>query len=102
MGRETGTKLEPQHAPVAARKRWLAGQLRVRGKLFLDPGACRVLTQQGRSLLPVGVQRVEGRFYARRYSRLRGWFGVADCEGIGQIGADECRRHSGEPQRANR
>ena len=30
--------------------------------MHLDAGAAKVLTQQGRSLLPVGVKRVEGDF----------------------------------------
>ena len=96
MGRETGTKLEPQHAPVAARKRWLAGQLRVRGKLFLDPGACRVLTQQGRSLLPVGVQRVEGRFTRGDIVACMDTTGTEIARGLVNYGADECRRIAGK------
>jgi glutamate 5-kinase len=47
---------------MAARKRWIAGQLQVRGRLELDDGAVRVLRQQGRSLLAVGVRRLEGQF----------------------------------------
>ncbi len=61
-GRPVGTRLEPGRGRLAARKQWLAGQLRVAGQLFLDDGAVRVLRQAGRSLLPVGVVRVEGRF----------------------------------------
>ena len=45
-----------------ARKRWLAGQVQVRGRLLLDTGAVRVLLSSGRSLLPVGVCQVEGEF----------------------------------------
>jgi glutamate 5-kinase len=48
-------------APLAARKRWIAGTLMPLGKLHLDTGAARAL-KQGRSLLPAGVTRVEGRF----------------------------------------
>jgi len=48
--------------PIAARKQWLAGQLQLRGSLSLDEGAVRVLLEQGKSLLPVGVQSLSGRF----------------------------------------
>ncbi|MDX1710117.1 MAG: glutamate 5-kinase [Rhodovibrionaceae bacterium] len=48
-------------APLAARKRWIAGTLKPLGKLHLDAGAARAL-KQGRSLLPAGVTSVEGRF----------------------------------------
>ncbi|WP_110654100.1 glutamate 5-kinase [Salinicola halimionae] len=61
-GESLGTLLSPDHAPLAARKRWLAGQLQVRGTLTLDPGAVEVLRSQGSSLLPVGVKQVHGAF----------------------------------------
>lgn len=61
-GRAAGTLLEPASGRLAARKQWLAGQMRVSGRLYLDDGAVRVLRQSGRSLLPVGVTRVEGVF----------------------------------------
>jgi len=61
-GESVGTRLQPGCEPLAARKRWLAGQLVSRGRLTLDAGAVRVLRGSGRSLLPVGVVAVEGRF----------------------------------------
>lgn len=61
-GETLGTLLLPEADPLTARKRWLAGQLQVRGKLVLDPGAETALRQKGRSLLAVGVTAVEGRF----------------------------------------
>lgn len=57
-----GTRLLPVSGAVVARKQWLAGQLRVRGRLQLDDGAVNVLRSAGSSLLPVGVTRVEGEF----------------------------------------
>lgn len=47
--------------PVAARKRWIAGNLEPRGIIVVDAGAERALGQ-GKSLLPAGVVRVEGAF----------------------------------------
>lgn len=61
-GEPIGTLLTPAQGVMTARKRWIAGQLQVRGRLHLDDGAVRVLREQGRSLLPVGVKRVEGEF----------------------------------------
>ena len=62
QGEALGTLLTPAEAPMTARKRWIAGQLQVRGKLFLDEGAVKVLSAQGKSLLPVGVKKLEGDF----------------------------------------
>jgi glutamate 5-kinase len=47
--------------PVAARKRWIAGQLEPRGYVEVDAGAERALFS-GKSLLPAGVVRVWGDF----------------------------------------
>ncbi|HRD76453.1 MAG TPA: glutamate 5-kinase [Hyphomicrobiaceae bacterium] len=47
--------------PVAARKRWIAGQLEPKGTVEIDQGAERALAQ-GKSLLPAGVKRVDGAF----------------------------------------
>ncbi len=61
-GDDIGTFLWAAQQPQAARKRWLSGQLQTRGTLVLDDGAVRVLRDQGKSLLPVGVKEVRGDF----------------------------------------
>ncbi|MEO5703256.1 MAG: glutamate 5-kinase [Gammaproteobacteria bacterium] len=61
-GADIGTLLLPRQEPLAARKRWLAGHLQLRGRLTLDAGAVKVLREAGRSLLAVGVVAVEGDF----------------------------------------
>jgi glutamate 5-kinase len=60
--RNVGTLFAAPDTKLAARKLWLAGTLHVRGRLTLDAGACRVLREQGKSLLPVGVAEVRGEF----------------------------------------
>ncbi len=62
-GAELGTLLRPSQSPLAARKQWLAVQLQVRGRLHLDGGAVRALRADGKSLLPVGVTAIEGKFH---------------------------------------
>ena len=61
-GENLGTWLQAGQAPLAARKQWLAGLVRSNGTLVLDSGAVSVLSQAGRSLLPVGVKAVDGDF----------------------------------------
>lgn len=61
-GEPIGTWLKPAQGVMAARKRWIAGQLQARGRISLDAGAVRVLREQGRSLLPVGVSAADGEF----------------------------------------
>jgi glutamate 5-kinase len=50
-----------QSDPVSARKRWISGQLEPKGTVYVDAGAEKALAQ-GRSLLPAGVTRIDGRF----------------------------------------
>lgn len=57
-----GTMLTAAVAPMDARKRWIAGQLRAKGELRLDAGAVRAVLHRGVSILPVGVVAVAGDF----------------------------------------
>ncbi len=61
-GEDEGTLLVSKREPLDARKQWLAGHLQMRGQLVLDDGAVRVVREQGKSLLPVGVKAVSGGF----------------------------------------
>lgn len=60
-GSVPGTLLTADRGLLVARKQWLAN-LPVKGELRLDAGACRVLAEEGRSLLSVGVVSVSGDF----------------------------------------
>ena len=61
-GKNIGTHFLPDIEPLVARKRWLAGQLQVKGQLILDAGAVKVLKSDGKSLLAVGVKSISGHF----------------------------------------
>lgn len=61
-GESIGTYFPASANKLVAKKQWLAVSLNLKGKLILDEGACRVLKEQGRSLLPVGVSAVFGDF----------------------------------------
>ncbi|WP_323026124.1 glutamate 5-kinase [Castellaniella sp.] len=61
-GEPIGTELRAVLPVRSARQRWLANHLRLRGRVTLDAGAVRALTQGHRSLLPIGVIAVEGDF----------------------------------------
>jgi len=70
-----GTLLWPDDEPMSARQQWLLGH-QPKGRIILDDGAVSVIRQQGRSVLPVGVQLVEGQF-------VRGEL-VVCCDGAGK------------------
>lgn len=115
-GESIGSLLTPARGVMAARKRWIAGQMQVRGTLHLDEGAARVLREQGRSLLPVGVVRVDGDFAHGDLVALvdpdgaeigRGLcnYSAADaCKIVGAKGTELAARlgHVGEPEIVHR
>ncbi|MCL6635483.1 MAG: glutamate 5-kinase [Peptococcaceae bacterium] len=61
-GEEAGTVFWPSANKLENKKRWIAYGSAVCGRIFIDEGAARALSRQGRSLLPSGVTGVEGVF----------------------------------------
>jgi glutamate 5-kinase len=92
-----GTRLYPVCKPFAARKRWLAGRLQVRGRLILDTGAVSVLREAGRSLLPVGVTRVDGDFGRGDLVVCISPDGEEVARGLVNYSAADARRIIGQP-----
>lgn len=96
-GERLGTLLHPDQAPMAARKRWLAGQLQVRGTLTLDAGAVKVLRESGSSLLAVGVRAVAGQFRRGDMVQCVDEAGQRVAKGLVNYGADDAARILGKP-----
>ena len=88
-GENVGTFLSADKTPIAARKQWLAGQLQVKGSLVLDEGATKVLRQQGRSLLAVGVTAVKGSFTRGELVSCVDTNGVEVARGLVNYNSDE-------------
>ncbi len=61
-GEAIGTELRASATMRSARKQWMADHLRLPGRLVLDDGALKALTEHGKSLLAVGVTDVIGEF----------------------------------------
>jgi glutamate 5-kinase len=98
-GERLGTWLQAEKAPLAARKQWLAGLVRSSGTLVLDDGAVSVLSRLGRSLLPVGVQAVQGRFLRGDMVICVDGSGREVARGLVNYSAEEARKiigHSSE------
>lgn len=97
QGEELGSFLVPDVSPLLARKRWLAGQLKPKGRLHLDDGAVRVLRESGRSLLPIGVTAVAGEFSRGDLVACFDGEGVEVARGLVNYGAEETRRIMRQP-----
>ncbi len=96
-GAPLGTLVHPASTGMASRKQWLAGHLQVRGQLFLDAGAVRVLQQSGRSLLPVGVTAIKGDFLRGEVVSCCDADGQAFAHGLVNYTAEEALRIMGQP-----
>jgi glutamate 5-kinase len=63
-GEPLGTYFLPRDDRLAARKRWIAFAVPPQGRLMVDAGARKALTEKGKSLLPSGLVEVTGEFRA--------------------------------------
>ena len=81
-GEDVGTLLVADMTPMTARKRWIAGQLRARGDLTLDPGAVSAVRREGVSVLAVGVRAVRGQFTRGDVVRLLDESGQVIAQGL--------------------
>ena len=97
QGEAIGTRLAASLGRLSARKQWMADHLQVAGKLMLDAGAAEAVGPGGRSLLPVGVTSVEGRFARGDVVACIGPDGREVARGIVNYGSSDAVRIAGRP-----
>lgn len=61
-GRDVGTWFAADKSRLNSRKHWIAYALEVKGKIQVDDGAASALLERGKSLLPIGVIKIDGNF----------------------------------------
>ncbi len=102
-GEPIGTWLLAQTAKSQAKKRWMADHLQMRGSVRVDDGAVAKLTQEGKSLLPVGMVSVEGEFSRGDVIAIRTTTGLEIARGLANYASAEarliCRKPSAEFER---
>jgi glutamate 5-kinase len=64
-GEKIGTVFLPKEKIEEARKRWIAFGKKIRGKIYIDDGAKEAILNKGKSLLSVGIIKIEGDFKKR-------------------------------------
>ena len=67
---KSGTNFVPKVSNLRARQKWLASGSITLGSIFVDRGAVKALEQR-RSLLSVGIRRVQGKFGAGEVVQLK-------------------------------
>lgn len=97
QGEQLGTMLTSDEQPQDAKKRWLSNQLRVNGTLTIDTGAIKHVTEQGSSLLPVGVTQCTGEFKRGELVACVNADGQEYARGLINYSAEETRKLVGKP-----
>ena len=85
-------------SPRTVRKQWIAGSLKPAGTLHVDAGAAGAL-RDGKSLLPAGITRVEGRFDRGDAVSVRDPAGTELARGLSAYSSEDARRVCGRRSR---
>ena len=94
-GDQVGTFFIPNQDRLAARKHWLRYTLKPKGSITVDEGAMQAITKRGKSLLPSGIVKVEGRFEYGDAVSLQGLNGKEIGRGLSNYTLDELRKIQG-------
>jgi glutamate 5-kinase len=88
-GRKVGTMFVPTAKKLAGRKRWIAFFHHPKGTLVVDDGAKIALREKGKSLLPPGIKRLEGRFDGGEVVRICDEDGTEFARGISNFDSED-------------
>ena len=98
-GEPVGTLFLPRDDKLAARKRWIGFAVPPQGRLTVDAGAEKALTERGKSLLPSGLLEVSGEFAVGAVVTLTGPGGAEFARGLVNYDAGELRKIRGAKTR---
>ena len=59
---DVGTLFVPCNKKITSRKRWIGFTVKPKGRVYIDEGALGALQKKGKSLLPSGVVKIDGKF----------------------------------------
>jgi glutamate 5-kinase len=99
-GEGLGTLLVAPTQKQQARKQWMVDQLQLPGAVWVDSGAVVKLSSEGKSLLPIGMQSVQGEFSRGDIIAICDENGKAFARGLANYASAEarllCRKASSE------
>jgi len=95
QGKNEGTLLFPKSRNISKRKRWIAFFNRIEGHIVIDDGAAAALAK-GKSLLPVGIKSVEGKFQVGAMVDIQTLSGESIARGLVEYSSTEVSAIQGE------
>jgi len=96
-GAPVGTLFLPSAKKLGSRKRWIRFVSTPKGKVVLDDGAVKALTERRVSLLPAGIKKVVGSFAAGTVVEMTTLRGRAVARGVTNFSASELSSLAGHP-----
>lgn len=99
-GESVGTLFAPpvKHLDIAPRKLWIALGDKAHGSVTVDDGAAHALTDNGSSLLAVGIRKVEGSFATGDILDVKDASGMVVARGIAEADSDTLELAAGRRQ----
>ncbi len=94
-GVEEGTIFLPKEDRLTSRKHWIAFSAKPSGRVFIDDGAMAALVKKGKSLLPSGIIKVDGRFDTGEVVHCVDRSGREFARGISNYNSSEIERIKG-------
>ena len=94
IGEKIGTTFLPSKR-MRGKRRWIAYAADVRGRVVVDPGAHRAITQGKASLLASGIVRVESHFASMDVVSIVDGEGREFARGIANCASEEAEQLSG-------
>ena len=92
QGAELGTWFPPSRRRPESRKLWIAFAPQPQGRIFVDQGAVRALTERGSSLLAAGIVEAHGAFAAGDAVDVVGPDHVVVARGLSTYAVDDVRQ----------
>lgn len=95
-GGSVGTYFKAREQRMSSKKGWIAYGVRSRGAIYLDDGAVKALTTMGKSLLPSGITKTEGKFAVGDYVRCISKDGKKVAKGLTNYSSGDINKIQGK------
>lgn len=89
QGEVVGTLFTPERERLKGKKKWIGFNIRPRGVLVVDKGAMKAILEGGKSLLPSGIEQVQGAFSRGDVVLCRGPEGQDFAKGLVNYSSEE-------------
>ena len=94
-GEDEGTLFHPKQGSGNSRRNWIGFSAKAYGSLSVDTGAFDAVTQRGKSLLPGGIIKVNGKFEKGQIVGVQNPDGKVFARGVARFSSEEIKKIAG-------